>query len=70
MYKLILLSVLISFSPCNNQENKNMSIKDKREHLTKPNIVIFYVDDLGYGDLSSYGAVGVQTPNIDRLKRN
>ena len=35
-----------------------------------PNIVIFYVDDLGYGDVSSYGAIGVETPNIDRLAAN
>jgi len=34
---------------------------------TKPNIVIIYVDDLGYGDLSSYGATEVSTPNVDKL---
>ncbi|WAJ72037.1 arylsulfatase (plasmid) [Catenovulum adriaticum] len=33
----------------------------------KPNVVIFYVDDLGYGDLSSYGATQVNTPNVDAL---
>ena len=33
---------------------------------TPPNIVLFYVDDLGYADLGSYGAVGVETPNVDR----
>lgn len=32
-----------------------------------PNIVIFYVDDMGYGDLSLTGASGYATPNIDRL---
>lgn len=32
-----------------------------------PNVVLIYVDDLGYGDLSCYGATKVQTPNIDRL---
>ncbi|MGI9874015.1 sulfatase [Vibrio chagasii] len=31
------------------------------------NLVIFYVDDLGYGDVGSYGHPIVQTPNIDRL---
>ena len=32
-----------------------------------PNIVLIYVDDLGFGDLSSYGATSFQTPHIDRL---
>lgn len=35
-----------------------------------PNIVIIYIDDLGYGDVGSYGAVGVETPNIDSLAAN
>ncbi|RAK02478.1 arylsulfatase A-like enzyme [Larkinella arboricola] len=33
----------------------------------KPNIVLIYADDLGYGDLSCYGATNVKTPNIDRV---
>lgn len=32
-----------------------------------PNIVIMYADDLGYGDVSCYGAERVKTQNIDRL---
>ncbi|MGJ8679099.1 sulfatase family protein [Paraglaciecola sp.] len=36
----------------------------------KPNIVIFYVDDLGYGDVGAYGAKGGETPNIDALAKN
>jgi arylsulfatase A len=35
----------------------------------KPNVVIILADDLGYGDLSCYGATKVQTPNLDRLAR-
>jgi arylsulfatase A-like enzyme len=33
----------------------------------RPNIVLIYADDLGYGDSSCYGAQRVRTPNIDRL---
>ena len=33
----------------------------------RPNILMILVDDLGYGDLSSYGAKDMRTPNIDKL---
>ncbi|VTT99780.1 arylsulfatase : Sulfatase OS=Chthoniobacter flavus Ellin428 GN=CfE428DRAFT_3130 PE=4 SV=1: Sulfatase [Gemmataceae bacterium] len=33
----------------------------------KPNIVLIYADDIGYGDLSCYGATKVETPNCDKL---
>lgn len=33
----------------------------------QPNIVLIYADDVGYGDLSCYGATAVRTPNIDSL---
>ena len=36
----------------------------------KPNVVMIYVDDLGYGDLSSYGATKIQTPHIDQLAKD
>lgn len=36
----------------------------------KPNILFILADDIGYGDLSCYGAKMVQTPNLDRLARD
>lgn len=35
----------------------------------QPNIVLIYADDIGYGDLSCYGAKLVETPNLDRLAK-
>lgn len=37
---------------------------------TKPNVIIIYADDLGYGDLQPYGAKNVETPNVNRLANN
>ena len=34
-----------------------------------PNFIIIMADDLGYGELSSYGSKSIQTPHIDRLAK-
>lgn len=35
-----------------------------------PNIILIYLDDMGYGDLSITGAAGYQTPNLDKMAGN
>ncbi|MCB0562461.1 MAG: sulfatase-like hydrolase/transferase, partial [Phaeodactylibacter sp.] len=32
-----------------------------------PNLIILFADDLGYGDLASYGHPTIRTPNLDRM---
>jgi arylsulfatase A-like enzyme len=35
----------------------------------RPNVVLIVTDDVGYGDIGSYGAPDLKTPNLDRLAR-
>jgi len=54
------LVALVAISATYASEGVNPAPQD-------PNIVLIYVDDLGYGDLSVYGHHTIRTPNIDRL---
>ena len=68
-YSLI-VCVLLAFITigCKNKNAENEeAAKASENEKQKPNIVLIYTDDLGYGDISSYGATSVQTPAIDAL---
>ena len=39
------------------------------EPIKKPNVILIYADDLGYGDLECYGAKNVKTPNVNKLAK-
>ena len=41
--------------------------KAPRAAIEKPNFVIIFADDLGYGDISCYNSKAPETPNLDRL---
>ncbi len=40
------------------------------EHAPRPNVVLIYCDDLGYGDIGCFGNTVIRTPNIDSLARD
>jgi arylsulfatase A len=53
---LLCLYVLLQFET--NSQNETQQ---------KPNVIFIYADDLGFGDLSCYGATKIRTPNLDKL---
>jgi arylsulfatase A-like enzyme len=55
-FTVLFLSFALCFISCN-----------KKETPIKPNIIIVYMDDLGYGDVSYNGASKLKTPNIDAM---
>lgn len=60
MKKLLLATTCLASAAACTQAKKEST-------APPPNIVIIYADDLGYGDVSAYGATRLKTPNLDRL---
>lgn len=63
--KVIFFAVIILLSACKNKEKEVVAPVENEARL--PNIIFIYADDLGYGDTSAYGGIGLETPNIDKL---
>lgn len=59
-YSLGLLLALVSCK----EKNQNIGVPEEKN---RPNIVVIYADDLGYGELGAYGATALKTPNLDAL---
>jgi len=44
-----------------------LTVAQHKQSVSSPNVILFFLDDMGYGDLSVTGALGYTTPNIDRM---
>jgi arylsulfatase A-like enzyme len=42
---------------------------DSKTDEKKPNVVLIFIDDLGYGDLGTYGSPDIATPNLDQMAK-
>ena len=63
---LILVSLLISTSCKKDNKSQEKQVSNQVPEK-QPNIILIYADDLGYGDVSAYGATEIKTPNMDKL---
>ncbi len=45
----------------------SLAVNTSYAQQRSPNVVLIFMDDLGYGDLSCYGATRYKTPNLDKL---
>lgn len=59
---VVLLGVFLCNTACESQKTASNETETK-----KPNVVIIYTDDIGYGDIGVNGAELISTPNIDQL---
>lgn len=68
--KSFIALTLISTTACSATANCKVAEPTHPAQASRPNVVFIYADDLGFGDLSCYGAKQVQTPNVDRLAQS
>lgn len=47
-----------------------VSVQQQAPEAPRPNVIYIMSDDMGYGDLASYGSTDIRTPNIDSLGRD
>lgn len=70
MFSVRISVVLLGLSLCISSAGSAFGQRDGSDAEDRPNIVILFTDDQGYGDLSSFGHPSIETPNIDRLARD
>jgi len=62
----VLVGLMLVATGC-SQEKTDQAALETTQHVTKPNIVFFLIDDMGWQDAGYMGSVYYDTPGIDKL---
>ena len=65
--KAVLLTVLLSIALCSCAQEKKEKDHKAGEEIQKPNIIYILADDMGIGDLCSYGQTIIQSVEAAKL---
>ena len=65
---ILALAATMALSSCSAPQS--VPAVARKAEAPRPNIVLIFADDLGYGELGCYGQTKIETPNIDALARD
>ena len=63
------LSTVLTITCCVAAMFSDVAAQANVRASSRPSVVLILMDDLGYGDIGSYGVKDARTPNLDRLAR-
>ena len=67
MLSRFIFCMLIACSVQALAEEKSNDSSQAKPNQKSPNVILIYIDDLGFGDLGCFGCKDTPTPHIDRL---
>lgn len=70
LINILILSLTVLLLSCNSGNTKKEDVEGSNASITKPNLLVIMVDDMGYKDVGFNGCEDIPTPNMDKIAGN